>query len=136
MLPRQLLCRRYPTRRDLHSGRIVPVKSLNLGARFLLELGALAALAYWGWHTGNTTLTQLLLAVVTPLLAAIIWGRFIAPKAPHRLEDPVRVGVEIVFFGGATAALATAGAGTAAVVFGIAAAASLLLMFVFGQRGL
>ena len=115
---------------------MLPMKSLNLALRFLLELGALAALAYWGWHTGNTTATQLILAVGTPLLAATIWGRFIAPKAPRRLEDPIRVGVEIVFFASATVALAATGASTVAAIFGIAATASLALMFLFGQRGL
>jgi hypothetical protein len=112
------------------------VKNLNLAARFLMELGALAALAYWGWQAGNTPVAQWLLAVGTPVLAAMLWGRFIAPKALSRLPDPIRALVEVVFFGGATAALATAGATSVAVIFGIAAAASLGLMFVFGQRGM
>jgi hypothetical protein len=115
---------------------MLTMKSLNLAARLLLELSALAAFAYWGWHTGNAPVTQWLLAVITPLLAALLWGRFVAPQAPRRLDDPVRAGVEVVFFGGATAALAAAGAGTTAGLFGIVATASLLLMFVFGQRGM
>ena len=109
---------------------------MNLALRFLLELGALAALAYWGWYTGRFLVTQILLAMATPLLAAVIWGRFIAPKASHRLADPVRASLEVVFFGGAAAALAAAGAGTTAAIFGVVAAVSLVLMFVFGQRGL
>ena len=112
------------------------MKNLNLAARFLLELGALAALAYWGWQAGNTPVAQWLLAVGTPLLAATLWGRFIGPQAPRRLPDPIRASVEVVFFGGATAALATAGAISAAIILGISAAASLGLMFVFGQRGM
>ena len=112
------------------------MKSLNLAVRFLLELAALAALAYWGWQTGTVIATQILLAVITPILAALLWGRFIAPKAPRRLEDPVRAVIEVAFFGGATAALATAGAITIAAVFGIGAALSLILMFAFGQRGM
>ena len=71
-----------------------------------------------------------------PLIAAAIWGRFIAPKAPHRLEDPVRAGLEIMVFGAATVALVSAGAATTGTIFGIAAAGSLLLMVLFGQRGL
>lgn len=112
------------------------MKSVNLAVRFLIELGALAGFAYWGWQTGTSVAIQILLAVVTPLLAALIWGRFIAPKAPHRLEDPLRVGIEIVFFGAATAALVSAGVPTSGAIFGIAAAVSLILMFVFGQRGM
>lgn len=115
---------------------MLPVKSLNLGLRFLLELSALAALGYWGWQLGNAGFTRVLLAAVTPLLAAGLWGRYVAPKASHRLEDPIRTGVEVIFFGGATAALASSRATTIAAIFGIAAAVSLTLMFAFGQRGM
>ena len=112
------------------------VKSINLALRFVLELGALAGLAYWGWQTGSNPITRVLPAVVAPLAAAGFWGRFIAPKAPQRLRDPVRAAVEIVVFGGATAAIVVAGAAATGAVFGIAAAISLVLMFLFGQRGL
>jgi hypothetical protein len=123
---------RYQTGSDI----IILVKSLNLAVRFLLELGALAGLAYWGWQTDASTLTSILLAVVTPLVAAGLWGRFIAPKARARLKDPLRATVEVVFFGGATGALAAAGAVTFALIFGAVAALSLALMFVFDQRGM
>lgn len=136
MLPPQQHCAHYPTHSDTNAGTILPVKSVNLAMRFLIELGALAAFAYWGWQTGTSVASQILLAGVTPLLAALIWGRFIAPRAPHRLEDPLRVGIEIVIFGAATAALIVAGAPTTGTIFGIVAAVSLILMFVFGQRGL
>ncbi len=115
---------------------MLAVKSLNLALRFLLELSALAALGYWGWQFGDAGFARVLLAAVTPLLAAGLWGRYIAPKAPNRLEDPIRAGVEVIFFGGAAAALGTSGAITIAAFFGIAAAVSLVLMFPFGQRGM
>ena len=123
-------------RKEPGSDIIVLVKPLNLAVRFLLEVGALAAFAVWGWHTGDSTWTRVVLAVGTPLIAAGLWGRFIAPKAKNRLKDPGRAGVEVVFFGGATAALAVADTGTLAVVFGAAAAISLVLMFAFEQRGM
>lgn len=112
------------------------MKSLNLAFRFVLELGALAAFAYWGWQAVGSTWGRLAVTVFTPLGAATLWGRFIAPKARHRLEDPLRAGVEVVFFAAATVALAFAGQGVIAVVFGAAAALSLGLMFVFDQRGI
>jgi hypothetical protein len=112
------------------------VKSLNLAFRFLLEIAALAAFAYWGWQSVDPAWLRLILAVITPLAAATLWGRFIAPKARTRLADPVRAAVEVLFFAGATAALAAAGAGTVAVTYGGAAALSLALMFVFDQRGM
>lgn len=33
-----------------------------------------------------------------PLLAAVIWGVFISPKAPHHLVEPWRFGLEILLF--------------------------------------
>lgn len=112
------------------------MKSANLALRFLLEVGALAGLAYWGWQTGTILATRVLLGIGVPLIAAAMWGRFIAPKAPRRLEDPVRAGLEIMVFGAATVALVSAGAAMTGAIFGAAAAVSLLLMVVFGQRGL
>ena len=117
-------------------GTIQPVKSINLAVRFLLELGALAGLAYWGWQTGTTNVSRILLAVVAPILAAVLWGWLIAPKAPRRREDPVRVGIEVIIFGSATAALISTGATVAGVIFSITATVSLVLMFVFDQRGM
>lgn len=69
-----------------------------------------------------------------PVIAAAIWGRFVSPKACQRLDDPLRVTVEIVFFGGAATAMASAGAATTAAIFGAAAAVGLVLMSIFGQR--
>jgi hypothetical protein len=118
------------------SDTINPVKPLNLAFRFLLEVAALVAFASWGWQSVDPAWLRLVLAVVTPLAAALLWGRFIAPQAGKRLPDPLRAGVEVAFFGAATAALAVVGAGTIAVTYGGAAALSLALMFVFDQRGM
>jgi hypothetical protein len=79
----------------------------------------MTGLAYWGCQTGINLTIRLLLAVGVPVLAAAIWGRFVAPKAPHRLEDPARVAVEITIFAGATAALGSAGAAASGACFGI-----------------
>ena len=54
--------------------------------RFLLELAALAAQAYWG-ATADTPLWPLI-AVGAPLVVAAFWGRFMSPKAPRRHECP------------------------------------------------
>ncbi len=48
--------------------------SANLALRFVLELAALAALAYWGFHTGHSLLGDVALGVGAPLLAAVIWA--------------------------------------------------------------
>jgi hypothetical protein len=92
------------------------MKAANLALRFLLELAALAGLAYWGAHTGSAVV-KVLLAIVAPLLAAIVWGLFAAPKAARRLPRGPRVAVEAAVFGLAAAGLAVAGQGVMAAVF-------------------
>lgn len=106
----------------------------NLALRFVLELAALAAFAGWGWATPDSRVASVALAVGTPLVAAVVWGVFVSPKARVPLGDPARVVVEAAFFGGATAALAATGRPLLAWAFGVAAAASLALTFAFGQR--
>ena len=92
------------------------MKAANLALRFLLELAALGGLAYWGAHTGSGVV-KVLLAVAAPLLAAIVWGLFAAPKAARRLPRAPRVAVEAAVFGLAAAGLAVTGQGVVAAVF-------------------
>ena len=84
---------------------MVIFKSLALLVRFLLELCMLGALGYWGFETGDSTLTQVLLGLGAPLLAAIVWGLFIAPKATFEVPKAVWVGLQVVLFGAAAVAL-------------------------------
>jgi hypothetical protein len=71
-----------------------------LTIRFLAELGMLAALAWAGWHLLDSTFGSLVLAVLLPAAAAVVWGLWVAPRARRRLADPARVVVEgALFFG-------------------------------------
>lgn len=81
------------------------MQSFNYTVRFLLELCALAALGCWGFVTGQTLPLQLLLCLGAPLVAAVAWGAFVAPKARWPAREPWRLLVEIVVFGAACAAL-------------------------------
>jgi hypothetical protein len=85
------------------------VKAANLAVRFLLELCMLAALGYWGFKSGNGLLLKIGLGLGAPLLAAVAWGLFVAPKAAVKLPWPPRLLVELVIFGLAFAALYAAG---------------------------
>jgi hypothetical protein len=104
------------------------LEGANLGLRFLLELCTLAALAYAGF------VLFIPLAVVFPLSAALGWGQFVAPKAPRRLEDPARLGVELVYFGAGVVALVATGLTVAAIILAIAVALHIGLMLAFNQR--
>jgi hypothetical protein len=111
------------------------VKSVNLGVRFLLEVAALVALAIWGWRASDTAAVSIALAIAAPVAMALVWGRWVAPTASHRLDDPLRLGVEVVIFATAALALVAAGLPNLGIVLAGAAALSLTLMVLWEQRG-
>jgi Protein of unknown function (DUF2568) len=86
-----------------------PIKSANLALKFLLELGALAALAV-GFAGIGSAPTNVVLAVGAPVVAAIVWGIYAAPKSSRRLPTAPRMAVELAVFAAAGAALVAAGA--------------------------
>jgi hypothetical protein len=110
------------------------VKGANLGLRFVLELCVLAALVYWGYQAGNGTWTRIALAIGAPLLAAVVWGVFGAPKASRQLHDPALLLLEIIVFGAGALALAAAGQRTLAVALALVTLLNGILMYVWGQR--
>jgi hypothetical protein len=83
----------------------------NLALRFVLELAALAALAYWGAVTPDNTVLKVVLAVGAPLLAALVWGAFVSPKARFVVAPHWRMLAEVLVFGAAAAALYASGQG-------------------------
>lgn len=107
-----------------------PLRAANLGLRFLLELGLLAAFALWGAHAGGASV-----AVAAPLAAAVLWGMVLSPKA--RVPSPawVRVSLEVLLFGAAAAGLAADGHAVAGAIFGVVALANLTLVRVFPVPG-
>jgi hypothetical protein len=98
---------------------------LTLTVRFLLELAMLAALAYWGAFVGERGVA-VVLGVGAPLGAALVWGAFVAPKARWPVRTPIRVAVELVLFGIASAGLvATGHPALGALLFAAAAVTSI-----------
>jgi hypothetical protein len=88
---------------------------INLGVRFILELAALAAMAYWGWQQSDGIL-RFVLAIGVPILAAVLWGTFAVPgdrsrsgRAPVPMPGIIRLALELAFFGFAVWALYDAG---------------------------
>ncbi|WP_017236574.1 YrdB family protein [Streptomyces sp. SS] len=82
-----------------------PLHVLNEGLAFLLELAALAVLAWWGWSSAEPVLLRLALALAAPALAAVVWGLFAAPKARIRLPLAGVLLVKALVFGAAALAL-------------------------------
>ena len=102
------------------------LRGVTLTARFLCELAMLAALAYGGFSVSDGG-EAWALGVGAPLLAAVVWGALVAPKARWPVPIPTRVVIELILFGVAAGALAVAGLPLAAVVLGAAALVTSLL---------
>ena len=105
----------------------------NDGLRFFLELSMLAALAYWGFSEYEGAV-QWLLALGSPLVVAVVWGAFLAPKASHPTVDPVRLLLEVAAFGSGLAALLASGRTVLGLVFAGLVVLHLGLTFALGQR--
>jgi len=97
----------------------------NLALRFLLELGALAGLAYWGWvaHDGAW---RFVWAIGLVMVAAILWGTFAVSDDPSRsgqapvpVPGLVRLILELALF--ITASWAIIASGRAPLGLGFAA---------------
>jgi hypothetical protein len=93
----------------------------------------LAAIAYWGFRTGNGVLLKVLLGIGGPLLAAIVWGTFLSPKAAVKLGEPWKLGLEVVVFGVAIVALYATGKHGLAWSFAVIALLNRTLLFAWHQ---
>jgi Protein of unknown function (DUF2568) len=103
------------------------MRAANEVFRFLLELAALAAFGYAAAQLVDNP-ARFALAAVAVVVGVAFWGVLVAPKSTRRLGDPVRLGVEIVFFlvaGGSLVAVGAPWLGIVLAVLGIANAVSL-----------
>jgi hypothetical protein len=104
------------------------VRAANLGLRFLLELCLLAALAYVGLQV------SVVLAVLLPVVVALIWGLFIAPRARFPLSSTWWIAIQVILFGGAVGGLIAVGNTLLGVAFGVVVATNLALVLFWHQR--
>jgi hypothetical protein len=109
------------------------IKGANLLLRFLLELCALGALGYWGFKTRSATSTKVVLGVGAPLVAAVVWGTFLSPRAPIQLPWGVVLVLQALVFASAAAGLVATGHRSLAVVFGVIVVINAILIYVWGQ---
>ena len=90
-----------------------------LAMRFLCELGLLGGLAYAGWVLGDGGVSSWIFAIGAPLIAAVIWGTFVSPKAKVKPPPAVRLVIEIDLYTAAAVALWFADAPVAGVVLAV-----------------
>lgn len=109
------------------------LKLANLALRFILELCAFTALGYWGFQTGTTLLWKIVLGLGAPLLAIVLWGTFVAPKAAVKVPPAAKLMIELVVFAAAVAALAAARQTSLALLLALVYTVNRLLIFVWRQ---
>jgi Protein of unknown function (DUF2568) len=108
------------------------MKTANLTLKFLLELAALASFAIWGAESESGALA-VAHAIIPPLIVALLWGRFAAPRSRHRVPRATRIPFEMIVFALAVVALAVSGHGAWAIGLGVVMAINAALMTAFDQ---
>jgi len=109
------------------------IKVLNLGVRFLLEIIALIILGYWGFQVSQGTIMKIIVGIGTPLLAAVIWGLFGAPKATYLLTGFPFLLLEIIIFGLPAVALFFIEKQKLAFIYGLVTVINLILIKIWDQ---
>ena len=85
------------------------LKMLNLAVRFFLELCMYAAVGYWGFKTHSSWVLKILLGIGLPVLMAVLWGTFLAPKATRPLSGASFLTLELILFASGAFALFASG---------------------------
>lgn len=111
--------------------RMLPTANLVLS--FLLELWMLAALGAWGFATGTDLLSRLLLGLGVPLLAAVLWGIFLAPKSTRRLRGLPLELLKLSIYGLAVAALYAIGQPVLALILALTVILNRILVHLWKQ---
>jgi hypothetical protein len=109
------------------------LKTLNLLVRFLVELCMLAAVGYWGFKTQSVWGMKIVLAIGLPILIAVIWGLFVAPKAVYPLRGISHMMLSLTLLGSGAAALFTSGQANWGWVYVILLFANQILLIVWKQ---
>lgn len=106
----------------------------NLAVSFFVELCALIALGYWGFHVGNTGLLKISFGILVPLLTAFVWGIFLAPKSSTRLHGWMNVCLKLLVFGFSIDALWGTGLHSIAMILGTIVIINRIFAYVCSQQ--
>ncbi|TFC55336.1 DUF2568 domain-containing protein [Cryobacterium sp. TMT2-17-1] len=92
--------------------------------RFLLELFAFISLGIWGFTAWPLPWPGMLMGILAPAFAIVLWALFRSPKAVFRLDPFGKAIVEISVFGAAALAWWDLGLPLVAVIFALVATVS------------
>ncbi|MED1954259.1 YrdB family protein [Brevibacillus centrosporus] len=86
---------------------------------FLSEVAAIIAYGYWGFQFHSSTWVKWALGIGIPVVVIVVWGLFLSPKASVEFPQALRIGMKVMVFGFAAAALYAAGRPRLAFLFGL-----------------
>ena len=92
--------------------------------RFLLELFAFITLGIWGFAAWPLPWPGVLVGILAPAFAILVWALFRSPKAVFRLDPFGKAIIEICVFGAAALAWWNLGLPLVAVIFALVATVS------------
>ena len=101
-----------------------PTIGANDILRFLLELFAFVSLGLWGFLAWPLPWPGILVGILAPAFAILVWALFRSPKAVFKLDPFGKAIVEIFVFGAAALAWWDLGQPIVAGVFAIVATVS------------
>jgi hypothetical protein len=110
------------------------LKMLNLAVRFLLELCMLAAVGYWGFKTHSVWWMKIVFGIGLPVLIAVLWGIFLAPKASHPLRGISFLALEMFLFASGALALFASGKSALGWVYTIVLLVNKILLTTWNQK--
>ena len=109
------------------------LKGINLAFRFLLELCMLAAVGYWGFKTQSGWGMKLLLGIGLPVVIAVVWSLFLAPRALSPLRGMTHLLLSLILLGSGAVALFASGHPTLGWMYAIILILNQVLLILWKQ---
>lgn len=109
------------------------LKTLNLALAFFLELFMLYAIGYWGFHLKQSTGIRWFVGIGLPVLVAIVWGIFLAPKSVVQVPHHIKLLGKFILMESAAALLYSTGKTSIAVSFAVITIINFILILAWKQ---
>ncbi len=93
----------------------------------------LAAVSYWGFKTHSSWAMKILFGIGLPILMALLWSYFMAPRSTHRLSGIPFTIMDFILLGSGAAALYVSGQNTLAWVYAVVLVVSEILRLIWRQ---
>jgi lipopolysaccharide export LptBFGC system permease protein LptF len=109
------------------------IKGINAAISFLLEIGMLASISYFGFYGDKHIIFKLLIGVLLPIGIVVFWSLFMAPTADYRFNPAIVRIVALTLFLVAAAMLYKANFPVWGFWLAIVAIVNAVLTFVWNQ---